>query len=142
MAPSEPRPARQSSKESAKAWAALQASKHLHLHNQHALGADPHDLRLMADLGFGQLEQKGPPGQPVAFSPVARRALGNGAPSFDGQPPEPRHRRQHIEVVGFHPAATQRPTTLSVDQRHSSNWFGVTISLSWMRQLVVTLPLA
>ena len=23
-----------------------------------ALGADPHDLRLMADLGFGQLEQK------------------------------------------------------------------------------------
>ena len=51
-----------------------------------------------------------PPGQPVAFSPVARRALGNGAPSFDGQPPEPRHRRQHIEVVGFHPVAMQRPT--------------------------------
>ena len=50
-----------------------------------------------------------PPRQLVSSSPVARRAQGNGAPSFDGQPQEPRHRRQHIEVVEFHPATMERP---------------------------------
>ena len=70
-----------------------------------ALGADPHDFRLMAPLLWPVGAESAPspvttflplrpPGQPVAFSPVARRALGNGGPSFDGQPPEPRHRHQ------------------------------------------------